>query len=318
MNLRLLQCVLLASALAAPLHAQPTDSITGSPASATLADAETTLFATPTVRDRVGRIVAPVMVNDQGPFRFLVDTGANRSVLSEHMPSRLGLTLNGQDKVSLSGVTGDAIVPLAKVARVRAGALVLENLSMPIISATMGGLDGVLGVEGLADKRLVVDFANDRISIEKSSNKRAPREFVSLPGRFRHGLLLVVDVTVEGVATKAVIDTGAERSLGNERLRWAVQRMTNGDHVAGVANVEGVTADIQKGDMAFLPLIRFEGVEIQGVPIAYGDFNVFRLWDLQRVPALLVGMDILGTVDTMAIDYRRRELQLKPTESKTN
>jgi hypothetical protein len=312
-----MQRILLVGAFVVPLYAQPTDlasQTAGGSHPVSQGDADTTFFATPTVRDRIGRIVAPVMVNDQGPFRFLVDTGANRSVLNDHMPARLGLTLSGEDTVELSGMTGEAIVPLARVLRLSAGELVLQNLSMPVISATLGGLDGILGVEGLADKKLIVDFAQNRITIEKSSNRRATRDFVSLPGRFRHGLLLVVDVKVEGILTKAVIDTGAERSLGNERLRWALQRVANSDYVSGIANVEGVTADIQQGDMALLPQILFDGVEIQGVPIAYGNFNVFKLWDLQRVPALLVGMDILGTVDTMVIDYRRRELQLKPRE----
>ena len=46
--------------------------------------------------DRLGRVVAPVSVNGQGPFRFIVDTGANRSVLSQGLVERLGLTPEGQ------------------------------------------------------------------------------------------------------------------------------------------------------------------------------------------------------------------------------
>jgi hypothetical protein len=48
------------------------------------------------------------------------------------------------------------------------------------------------------------------------------------------------------------------------------------------------------------------------VKIAYGNFHVFDLWDLESQPALLVGMDILGTVDVLVIDYLRREVQIKP------
>ena len=83
------------------------------------------------------------------------------------------------------------------------------------------------------------------------------------------------------------------------------------DRVAGSARVEGVTADVQTGDLVFAPLIRFDNAEIAGVKITYGDFHVFKLWDLADRPALLVGMDVLGTVNTLIIDYGRRELQIK-------
>src|SRR5262249_55504949 len=42
-----------------------------------------------------GRVVAPISVNGQGPFRFIVDTGANRSVLSQALSDQLGLTVHG-------------------------------------------------------------------------------------------------------------------------------------------------------------------------------------------------------------------------------
>src|SRR5690242_9920799 len=41
--------------------------------------------------DRLGRMVAPVSINDQGPFRFIIDTGANRSVVSRALADHLGL-----------------------------------------------------------------------------------------------------------------------------------------------------------------------------------------------------------------------------------
>jgi predicted aspartyl protease len=271
----------------------------------------TTLFATPTQRDQSGRIVVPVMINGQGPFRFVLDTGANRSVLASHMLAKLGLTVSAENlSVELSGVTGQAIVRTVAVKQLQAGALELKNLDMPVIDATMAGLDGVLGTEGLEGKRLTVDFMNDRITIENSYNQRAPPGYLVISTQFRYGLLMVVDAMVGRVKTKAVIDTGAENSLGTESLRRTLQSQ-NTDRVAGSARVEGVTAEVQTGDLVFAPLIRFNNAEITGVKITYGDFHVFKLWELTDKPALLVGMDVLGTVNTLIIDYGRRELQIK-------
>src|SRR5688572_17412347 len=43
------------------------------------------LFASPTRIDRIGRIVAPVYINGQGPFRLVVDTGASHSTVSPQL-----------------------------------------------------------------------------------------------------------------------------------------------------------------------------------------------------------------------------------------
>jgi hypothetical protein len=39
---------------------------------------------------------------------------------------------------------------------------------------------------------------------------------------------------------------------------------------------------------------------------------VFKTWGLQGKPALLLGMDVLGSLAYFSIDYDRAELQLLP------
>jgi predicted aspartyl protease len=268
------------------------------------------LYASPTAHDHAGRILAPVKVNGQGPFKFVVDTGATLSVLSPHVAAKLGLTPNADSSVLLSGVTGSAIVGTVHVQSLEVGDLVMRDLTLPVIGATMNGVDGILGVEGFEDLRLTVDFVHDRIKIERSQGQRAPRGYYTLSARIRHGRLLVVDAAVGQIPVQAVIDTGADGTLGTEKLRQLLQRKVFGAR-ADKATIEGVTSDIQYGDMINAPTIRLQSVEIEKIRIAYGDFRVFELWGLQHQPALLVGMDVLGTVEELIIDYKRREVQLK-------
>ena len=42
-------------------------------------------FVAPTRRDRIGRIWAPVLINGQGPFRLVLDTGASHSALTPRL-----------------------------------------------------------------------------------------------------------------------------------------------------------------------------------------------------------------------------------------
>jgi len=47
--------------------------------------------------------------------------------------------------------------------------------------------------------------------------------------------------------------------------------------------------------------------------VTFGNFYIFKIWNLQVQPALLIGMDMIGTLDTFGVDYLRREVQMKVT-----
>ena len=174
------------------------------------------LFAAPTRLDQTGRILAPVMINGQGPFRLIVDTGANQSVLTTKLATALGLETSPERTVKLHGVTGSVLVPIVAVDRFETGDLVQLGLELPVINSVMGGAEGVLGMQGFAGKRITVDFVHDRINIEDSRGQRAPRDFITLPATLRFNRLLLVNGEVDGIPVRAVIDTGAQRTLAIE------------------------------------------------------------------------------------------------------
>src|SRR5215831_9872108 len=120
----------------------------------------------PASRDRANRIVVQVKVNDEGPFEFLLDTGANQSAVAIKLVRRLQLQSAPPATTKLRGVTGEATVPLADVRKLEAGALVLSNQKLAVIDATLGGLDGVLGVDGFHNKRVAVHIIEKNVTIE--------------------------------------------------------------------------------------------------------------------------------------------------------
>ena len=96
--------------------------------------------------DRLGRVVAPVSVNGQGPFRFIVDTGANRSVLSDELAASLGLRPSGSGDVhSVHGVT---VAPLVNVQNLQYGDVSLNAEALPMLSGRV--LAGETGAASMA------------------------------------------------------------------------------------------------------------------------------------------------------------------------
>jgi hypothetical protein len=45
--------------------------------------------------------------------------------------------------------------------------------------------------------------------------------------------------------------------------------------------------------------------------MTFGDVYIFKHWRLIDEPAILIGMDVLGVLDQIIIDYRTRQLHLR-------
>jgi len=274
-----------------------------------LADPEP-LFAAPTRLDRIGRVMTQVMVNGKGPFRFVIDTGASRSTLSPHLAKALGLTVPTGRRVMLNGVTGAAEVPTVVVDSLEIGSLKFVQQHLPVIfTSIMGNADGILGVAGFQDQRIDVDFKRDRVSVAESNGRRPHYSMVTARANRNDNGLMIIDMRVgRRILTKAVIDTGAERTLGNPVLQEAINKGKK--HTPVSAIVHGATPDITDGDMQEIRQARIGDLTLSNMDVIFADFHVFKLWGLDKEPAMLIGMDMLGVLERLVIDYRRNEVSM--------
>jgi predicted aspartyl protease len=266
-------------------------------------------YVAPTRRDRIGRIWAPVLINGQGPFRLVLDSGASHSGVTARVAQALGIPLDQSPPVMLRGVTGSAEVPTIRVDSLIIGDLILRPAILPIVIDALGGAEGILGTEGLEDKRIFIDFRHDLITITRSHSERAGTDFITVPMlRSRLGLIMF-KANVGGVPVKAILDTGGQATIGNWSMRNALLRHTRG--VAHPEKIIGVTTDEQDGESYSTPPIEFGRVRIQGARVTYGDMRIFDHWKMNDEPVVLIGMDAIGLLDTVIIDYRRQELQIR-------
>jgi predicted aspartyl protease len=308
---------MLALSLPGQLFAQPLSSVATPAASAAIVGPELAtpesphLFASPTRVDRIGRIVAPVMINGQGPFRLVLDTGASHTTISPELAATLGLTEAEQTPVMLNGVTGAEIVSAVTLDRVQAGDLVIEGARAPVVrSDIMAGADGILGVAGLKRERISVDFRKDRISISRSRGHRTAADMLRIPAQRVEGGLLMVMAQIGGVRVRAIIDTGAERSLGNPALLAALGKRGK-LYAPRLTNVFGTTAAVIQGELRAIPPVTLGAATISQIDLVFGNFHIFDIWDLNEGPAMLIGMDVLGTARQLIIDFGRAEVYVE-------
>jgi hypothetical protein len=265
-------------------------------------------FVAPTRRDKIGRIWAPVLIDGKGPFRLVLDTGANHSAITASVALALGLAPDPSKQVMLRGVTGNAIVPTVHVDSFAVGDVILTSATLPIIADALGGAEGVLGTDGFAGMRIYIDFKHDTITISRSHDERVPADFTSLKLEPSPANLLITRAQIGDVRVHAIIDTGGQATIGNEAMRVALLR-----HSHGTANlVIDVTATSQDAQYYQSRPIELGKITIQGARITYGDMRIFEHWHLIKEPAILIGMDVIGLLDVFIVDYRRHEIQLRP------
>lgn len=265
-------------------------------------------YVAPTTRDRIGRIWAPVHVDGRGPYRLVLDTGASHSALTRRVVDDLALPVEPAT-VLLRGTTGSMVADRVRASTLEVGELLVEDVTLPVVADAFGGADGVLGAQGLRDKRIVIEFLRDRISIARSHRQLPPAGFERLPFRFHPSRGMRVELKVGSVRTIGVIDTGAQRTVGNLALRQALLRGRERREVE--ESIVGVTQDVQAGTLLRVPPIAAGKLTIRSAGIAFADLHIFESWGLIDKPAVLIGMDVLGVLETLIIDYRRAELHMR-------
>ncbi len=201
-------------------------------------------------------------------------------------------------------------MPTVRVNSLLVGDLLITGSKLPIIPDALGGAEGILGNEGLIDRRVYIDFRHDIISITHSHNRAAPPGYYTVPFTLQRGRLLMVDAWLGRVRAKAIIDTGGQTTVGNLALRDALMHKYRSG-TPEVDHIEGVTTDVQDGEGRRAPSIEFGPIDIHTDRMTFADMRIFEYWHLTEEPALLIGMDALGLLDALIIDYHRNELQLR-------
>ncbi len=267
-------------------------------------------FTLPASTDGSQRLTVPVTVNGRGPFPFIVDTGADHSILSAELSAALKLE-PGRD-VRVHSIAGVSRAATAKVARLEVGSHVLTDVSLPLLSRYGLGAPGLLGLDAVADQRITLDFKLQQMSVSRSRGVPFDPDAVIVRAAVRRsGQLLLVDSSVHDEPVFVILDTGAEVTIGNSALRALETRRRirrRFEPKLETVRVISVTGDTQDGLVDRIGEITLEGVKLMGAPVAWSDLHVFGRFGVADQPAVLLGMDVLRAFQRVEIDFGRREI----------
>jgi predicted aspartyl protease len=272
---------------------------------------ENFVYVAATRSDQIGRIMAPVFVNGVGPFAFVVDTGASSSVIAPRVARRLLLVPDPDKAKLLRGITGSEVVPTVVVDSITAGGISLARSNLPVVEPRVfADADGIFGADAFARGCLHVNFERGRLTILDRGCPKVSQPWESTKARLQFGGLVIVEARVGRQRTLAIIDTGAERSLGNPAL-FATLKASKKER-RETTQVYAATSQAVFGDLVMTPQVRVGGVSVGNLQVVYGDFEVFKIWGVQDQPAIVLGIDVLGMTDAIMIDYKRSMLHILP------
>lgn len=258
--------------------------------------------------DAAQRLTVKALINGQGPFDFLVDTGASSSVIAAEVAAQLGLALTGTSK--LHSVAGVQLVSSARVQTLAVGKRSRSNMTVSVLPRAMLRVDGVLGLEWLGRASLLLDFQRHRMVVGEGL-PLADSQTVAVKSRLSRNGLMLIDAFVPDQRLIAFVDTGSTTSVGNLSLLAAARA---GDAVVGeLADTElrSVTGQTLPARQTIVSRLMLGKLTLRNVPLLIGDVHTFDYWGFRDEPAIVIGVDILKKFQSVAIDFKRNEVRFR-------
>lgn len=261
------------------------------------------------------RLTVPVAVGENGPFNFIIDTGAERTVVSRELAG--SLRLGAGSPVTVTSMTGRSTVKTVVVPD-----LVIKSIGeqhtiiAPELEARNLGAVGLLGLDTLRNHQITIDFEKGVMAVRpsvkrKSLTKHAPDEIV-VTAKNVFGQLIVTDAYYGTTRVQVVLDTGSQVTMGNSALR---KRIGNAASKPQRIELTSVTGERTVADYTSAPEIQIGDVKFTAMPIAFADVAPFERFGLVRRPALLLGMDALRSFRRVDIDFPNRQVRFLMPES---
>ena len=258
--------------------------------------------------DNADRMTVPVSVSGKGPYRFLVDTGSERTVISRELASKLQLARGGGAK--LHSVMGANDVSTVHIPHLKVSSNVISVADAPALGASNIGADGMLGVDSLRSQRVMFDFKAQTMSITPSNRplERMDGDTIVGRARSRNGRLIFTQAKIGGKKISVIVDTGSEVTIANMAM---LKMLTKRGHalLPDTVMIESVTGEQMSAGVTRVPEIELGGVKLRDLSIAFADAHIFRQLELDKKPALLLGMNAMRAFDRISIDFAAKKVR---------
>jgi len=254
--------------------------------------------------ERYQRMTVAVTIQGQGPFDFLIDTGAQATVLSRDVADQLRLL--DRSTATLVGMASTKMVETTPIDDFTLGSRSFYIRQAPVVErAHIGDADGILGLDSLQNQRVLLDFQRRQISVADAEELGGNRGYeIVVKARASLGQLIITSARLDGVQVEVIVDTGAEGSVGNLALLNRLRRNRQLDDSV-MTDVNGASLG---GAVRLARELQLGRASVQNFPVLFADSRPFHSLGLAQEPALILGMSELKLFRRVAIDFKSRRV----------
>ncbi|WP_339914029.1 aspartyl protease family protein [uncultured Brevundimonas sp.] len=266
------------------------------------------------------RVGAAVTLNNQGPFSFVIDTGAGSTAVADTVAEQLGLPARAP--LLVHGIASATLTPSVEVERLAIGGFGFHDLRCPVLPRAHLAADGLLGLDVLDRFRLSFDVVRQTADLslrgvrvvmggDADTGSRLTR-LTTRSVRGRYGQMILTQTEVDGQRVDSFIDSGAQYSIGNLALRQAIgARRPDRRLQTRPVPVYSVTGQRVLAELGLVQELRLGGSRLGVTPLLFADLHVFETLGLADRPALLIGADLLSRFRLVTLDFPNNRVSLR-------
>lgn len=261
--------------------------------------------------DQYNRLIVELTLNGSVTTEGVVDTAATLPMINNATARAAGVEgVDGEHLrlVTVLGLGGPEVFPLIDVAHLSAGNVHLTMQPAALDrKETVKGVKNVFPVSVLEGDVLDFDFEMGHVSAYDARPHGRNRDILSrVPLRVQDGLFFI-DVTINGVKGRALIDTGSSITYVNSSFAEKSGMNTNSKKTEQLLGITGNEYDVR---IARIKRVDLGRLRLERLDLLVSDPRLFEYLGIAEEPVMVIGMDFLSSF-RVQIDRKREKFYLR-------
>lgn len=253
--------------------------------------------------------IVEVFINEQGPYNFVVDTGAGVMVLNSDLVSALKIPVVGTAEVGSPMGAEPMQVDSLRVSSVKIGDAVIEDLPAVALElqdmfGSLEAPDGILAAASFEGFLMTIDFPNKFVLLRKG--ELPPADGQRVLDYSAESVVPNIPVSVAGEMVHVAMDTGAPSTLVLPSSYISTLPLESEPVVTGRGRTVDATFEILSSQLK--GILNIGDIAIEDPTIAFND----------RTKHPHIGMGILGDYSVTIDRSNRRVMLEQPQQASTS
>jgi hypothetical protein len=263
-------------------------------------------------------VIVPVSINGSPPFNFILDTGVNKTILTEPVIAEFFDVYATQD-VLIYGLGGEGMLQAAKATDVTIQLGPIRGTDMDLIiipedilqfSSFFGiSVYGIIGNDIFRKFPVKIDYSAAQVTIYREPSYRTGRRFRELPieliGGKPYTTSTLTSQTGQTLTTELLIDLGASHPIYlNQKYNQFVDKTLEGFLGEGIGGM-------LTGEMGRIGSLDLAGFVLREPIVAFPQTEIYPVLDDLFQWEGIIGGGILSRF-TLILDYQSSKIVLRP------